>query len=143
MRTTQQLSITLLKEMADVVKSKVRTGEYASESEVIRDGLEVIADTESCRRKLAASSGWAHLRCAQSRSVSCSHSGASTRLLGYRARQDPMNYRVVFSPEVLEQLAERYRYVAQAASPNIAAGYRGSKPNPAKILDGRANFEKF
>lgn len=42
MRTTQQLSITLPKDMADIVKSKVRTGEYASESEVIRDGLRVL-----------------------------------------------------------------------------------------------------
>ncbi len=39
MRTSQQMSITLPNEMADVVKSKVRAGEYASESEVIRDGL--------------------------------------------------------------------------------------------------------
>ena len=29
-------------EMADVVKTKVRTGEYASESEVIRDGLRAL-----------------------------------------------------------------------------------------------------
>ena len=35
-RTTQQLSITLPNDMADVVKAKVRTGEYATESEVIR-----------------------------------------------------------------------------------------------------------
>jgi putative addiction module CopG family antidote len=42
MRTTQQLSITLPNDMADIVKSKVRTGEYASESEVIRDGLRVL-----------------------------------------------------------------------------------------------------
>jgi len=42
MRTTQQLSITLPNEMADVVKAKVKTGEYASESEVIRDGLRVL-----------------------------------------------------------------------------------------------------
>jgi antitoxin ParD1/3/4 len=42
MRTTQQLSITLPNEMADVVKTKVRTGEYASESEVIRDGLRAL-----------------------------------------------------------------------------------------------------
>ncbi len=42
MRTTQQMSITLPKEMAEVVKAKVRTGEYASESEVIRDGLRVL-----------------------------------------------------------------------------------------------------
>ena len=39
MRTTQQFSITLPNEMADVVKSKVAAGEYATESEVIRDGL--------------------------------------------------------------------------------------------------------
>lgn len=42
MRTTQQLSITLPNEMVDVVKAKVRTGEYASESEVIRDGLRAL-----------------------------------------------------------------------------------------------------
>ena len=42
MRTTQQMSITLPNDMADVVKAKVRTGEYASESEVIRDGLRTL-----------------------------------------------------------------------------------------------------
>jgi len=42
MRTTQQMSITLPNDMADVVKAKVRTGEYASESEVIRDGLRAL-----------------------------------------------------------------------------------------------------
>jgi antitoxin ParD1/3/4 len=41
-RTTQQLSITLPNDMADVVKTKVKTGEYASESEVIRDGLRAL-----------------------------------------------------------------------------------------------------
>jgi putative addiction module CopG family antidote len=39
MRTTKQISITLPNDMADLVKLKVQTGEYASESEVIRDGL--------------------------------------------------------------------------------------------------------
>lgn len=42
MRTTQQLSITLPNDMANVVKSKVQAGEYASESEVIRDGLRAL-----------------------------------------------------------------------------------------------------
>jgi putative addiction module CopG family antidote len=42
MRTTKQISITLPNDMADMVKAKVRTGEYASESEVIRDGLRVL-----------------------------------------------------------------------------------------------------
>lgn len=42
MRTTQQLSITLPKEMAEAIKAKVKTGEYATEREVIRDGLRTL-----------------------------------------------------------------------------------------------------
>lgn len=34
-----------------------------------------------------------------------------------------MSYRIVFSPETREQLAELYRYIAEAASPDIAAQY--------------------
>ncbi|WP_338524655.1 type II toxin-antitoxin system ParD family antitoxin [Pseudomonas batumici] len=37
MRSTQQFSITLPNQMADVVKAKVAAGEYATESEVIRE----------------------------------------------------------------------------------------------------------
>jgi putative addiction module CopG family antidote len=46
MRTTQQLSITLPNDMAELVKAKVQTGEYASESEVIRDGLRALLARE-------------------------------------------------------------------------------------------------
>ena len=42
MRSTQQFSITLPNEMAKAVKSKVASGEYATESEVIRDGLRAL-----------------------------------------------------------------------------------------------------
>ena len=42
MRTTQQLSITLPNDMASMVKAKVNVGDYASESEVIRDGLRAL-----------------------------------------------------------------------------------------------------
>jgi putative addiction module CopG family antidote len=42
MRTTQQMSITLPNELASAVRAKVTSGEYASESEVIRDGLRVL-----------------------------------------------------------------------------------------------------
>ncbi len=42
MRTTQQMSITLPNDMASMVKDKVSTGNYASESEVIRDGLRAL-----------------------------------------------------------------------------------------------------
>ena len=43
MRTTRQLSITLPNEMADALRDRVQSGEYASESEVIREGLRALA----------------------------------------------------------------------------------------------------
>lgn len=43
MRSTQQMSITLPNDMAEMVRAKVAAGEYASESEVIRDGLRTLA----------------------------------------------------------------------------------------------------
>lgn len=42
MRSTQQLSVTLPIEMAAQIKARVASGEYASESEVIRDGLRAL-----------------------------------------------------------------------------------------------------
>jgi antitoxin ParD1/3/4 len=42
MRSTQQFSITLPHEMAEAVRAKVASGEYATESEVIRDGLRTL-----------------------------------------------------------------------------------------------------
>lgn len=46
MRTTRQMSVTLPNEMAKLVKDKVASGEYASESEVIRDGLRSLAERD-------------------------------------------------------------------------------------------------
>jgi putative addiction module CopG family antidote len=42
MRSTRQLSVTLPHEMAQMVSEKVASGDYASESEVIRDGLRAL-----------------------------------------------------------------------------------------------------
>jgi antitoxin ParD1/3/4 len=42
MRSTQQFSITLPNELAELVRDKVESGEYASESEVIREGLRAL-----------------------------------------------------------------------------------------------------
>lgn len=42
MRTTRQMSITLPTEMADAVRERVRSGQYASESEVVREGLRAL-----------------------------------------------------------------------------------------------------
>ena len=38
----QQLNVTLPDDMAELIKTKVVRGEYASESEVIRDGLNAL-----------------------------------------------------------------------------------------------------
>ncbi|MEO7422022.1 MAG: type II toxin-antitoxin system ParD family antitoxin [Ornithinibacter sp.] len=43
MRTTRQMSVTMPHQMAEMVRAKVTSGEYASESEVIRDGLRALA----------------------------------------------------------------------------------------------------
>jgi antitoxin ParD1/3/4 len=42
MRTTRQFSITLPHEMAKMIRAKISSGEYATESEVVRDGLRAL-----------------------------------------------------------------------------------------------------
>ena len=42
MRSTQQFSVTLPNKMAAEVRAKVASGDYASESEVIREGLRAL-----------------------------------------------------------------------------------------------------
>jgi antitoxin ParD1/3/4 len=52
MRSTQQFSITLPNEMAAFVRDKVRRGDYATESEVIRDGLRALATRDRAFQQL-------------------------------------------------------------------------------------------
>lgn len=47
MRKTQSLSITLPHEMAQLIKDKVAGGGYATESEVIRDGLRALQERDA------------------------------------------------------------------------------------------------
>jgi antitoxin ParD1/3/4 len=51
MRNTHPLSITLPHDMAAMVKAKVASGEYATESEVIRDGLRALQAREAAVEK--------------------------------------------------------------------------------------------
>jgi putative addiction module CopG family antidote len=51
MRTTRQLSITLPLAMAEKVRGKVDSGEYSSESEVIRDGLRALLERDAMVEK--------------------------------------------------------------------------------------------
>ncbi|MEO8927476.1 MAG: type II toxin-antitoxin system ParD family antitoxin [Caulobacteraceae bacterium] len=46
MRSTQQLSVTLPDDMAANVRAKVTSGEYASESEVVREGLRALQERD-------------------------------------------------------------------------------------------------
>jgi putative addiction module CopG family antidote len=51
MRTTQQFSITLPLDMAEAVASKIRSGRYASVSEVVRDGVRALLDRDEAVEK--------------------------------------------------------------------------------------------
>lgn len=46
MRNTQQLSITLPREMAKQIEKKVESGAYASVSEVVREGIRTLLDRD-------------------------------------------------------------------------------------------------
>jgi antitoxin ParD1/3/4 len=46
MRATKQLSVTLPHEMAEEVRARVSSGAYASDSEVVREGLRALAERE-------------------------------------------------------------------------------------------------
>jgi len=47
MRSTRQMSITLPVEMAQSIRVKVERGDYASESEVVREGLRALFEREA------------------------------------------------------------------------------------------------
>jgi antitoxin ParD1/3/4 len=47
MRTTQQFSITLPYDMAEAVEEKVKSGAYATVSEVVRDGVRVLLERDA------------------------------------------------------------------------------------------------
>jgi antitoxin ParD1/3/4 len=45
-QTTEKLSITLPREMAEMIRGKVQAGSYASNSEVIREALRLLQERE-------------------------------------------------------------------------------------------------
>jgi antitoxin ParD1/3/4 len=47
MRTTQQFSITLPLDMAEVIEGKIKSGAYASVSEVVRDGVRALLERDA------------------------------------------------------------------------------------------------
>ena len=47
MRTTQQFSITLPLDMAEIVERKIKSGAYATVSEVVRDGVRALLERDA------------------------------------------------------------------------------------------------
>jgi putative addiction module CopG family antidote len=47
MRKTQSLSITVPHDMAQMIKDKVASGDYATESEVVREGLRALRSQDN------------------------------------------------------------------------------------------------
>ncbi len=73
MRTTKQLSITLPTNMAEALKERVTSGAYASESEVVRDGLRALFAREEAVEtwlRTEAVASYDELRADPSRAVS-------------------------------------------------------------------------
>jgi antitoxin ParD1/3/4 len=92
-RNTQPMSITLPHDMAAMVRAKVESGEYATESEVIRDGLRALqardAAVENWLRDEVAKSFNSFDKGVARPRMTASKAEALARLLeAYRARME-------------------------------------------------------
>ena len=131
MRSTQQFSITLPNEMAEAVRAKVAAGEYATESEVIRDGLRVLlardrAVEDWLRKDVAAA--YDKLKADPSRAVAVGAvkarlAAAHAKAIEEGADQGLIPYGVVYAPEATDQLEELFLYIAERRSPAVAERY--------------------
>ena len=132
MRNTQPISVTLPHDMAAMVKAKVTSGEYASESEVIRDGLRTLQARD------AALENWLRGEVAKSYdefaadpSVGIPAGEVMTRLrASYRERLAKpetlmKQYAVIFTPRAERQLATSIRYIADQSGEARAENYVG------------------
>ena len=85
MRKTQPLSITLPHDMAQLVKDKVANGAYATESEVIRDGLRALQQRDSAVEHWLRTEGVARYdayHADPARGMSCRPHEPTTRSIG-------------------------------------------------------------
>ncbi|KAG0163512.1 hypothetical protein DFQ30_011440, partial [Apophysomyces sp. BC1015] len=112
MRSTQQFSITLPNEMAELVKSKVAVGEYASESEVIRDGLRTLAARDK------AIDAWL-----REQVVPAAKALAADPSRALTVDEQGMTYAVQFTPEAIDQLDAIEAFISDGGSPLTAASY--------------------
>ncbi len=123
MRSTQQLSITVPNEMAQLIRAKVASGEYASESEVIRDGLRALMGARPGSGELLraeAAPAYDALQADPSRGRSVDDVRAALAAETQGSHRKIMTYTVIFTPEAQDQLVSLYRYIAKKASAEIA-----------------------
>ena len=142
MRSTQQFSITLPNEMAEAVRAKVAAGEYATESEVIRDGLRVLlardrAVEDWLRKDVAAA--YDKLKADPSRAVAVGAvkarlAAAHAKAIEEGAGQGLIPYGVVYAPEATDQLEELYRYIAERRSPSPSGCGRRVAPAVGSVV---------
>jgi putative addiction module CopG family antidote len=125
MRSTQQFSVTLPNEMATLVRAKVQSGEYASESEVIREGLRALNARERAMDdwlRKAALSAYDTYRADPSRGLSLEEVRAS---IGKRSSWPwgVTTHRIVVAPEARDQLDDLHTYISIAADSDTATGF--------------------
>jgi len=88
MRATRPLTITLPEEMARAVKARVASGAYASDSEVIREGLRALIAQEHAVERWLATEGVARFDTyVVSPDLSLSADEATTRLRAHIAKR--------------------------------------------------------
>lgn len=118
MRTTEQLSISLPREMAEQIKAKVAAGEYATQSEMIRDGLHTLLE-----RDLAAD-GWLLEQVAPAYDALKAEPARGLSAIEVRPWRPSTAERVIKAHEAWRRLLSRgVDATAQAVSLHCGSGY--------------------
>lgn len=130
MRTTKQMSITVPLEMADMVRAKVDSGEYASESEVIREGLRALAERDEAVERWLRHEVIPALRTSPRRPIATAdrRPGSSTA----RRLSSSVTYSLRITQEASEQLVSLQRYISAQATPEKP---RTTSHNRVRILE--------
>lgn len=135
MRTTQQFSITLTNEMADMVRARVASGAYASESEVIREGLRALNERDKAIEAWLTHSAAPSLDSIRENP----NNGRSISQVRAAIRSEVicMTYEVIITPEAEQQIINLHRYITEKAGNVIADNYANALLD---YLDGFSTF---
>jgi putative addiction module CopG family antidote len=119
MRTTQQFSITLPMDMAEVIEKKIKSGMYASASEVMRDGVRALLERDAALERWLREEVVARRQeytadpprgCLQRKWLTASAPGVMRN-----ANDDEQGVRVIFTPRAERHIETLYDYIAERA----------------------------